>query len=183
MPHTLVTGPVSEPVDLSDAKLHLRVDSIDEDVLIEGYISAARLSIEAHAGLALLDQSWDLVLDSWPGPVVDFNMGPVTSIISVSVDGKTLSPETYNLAPGLNARLIRTDGATWPRPKSLAAGIVVRFACGFGASGSEVPRDIRHALLMTVAHWYENRELAPGTGDQLTPPARRLLAPYRKLRL
>ncbi len=183
MPHTLVTGPVSEPVDLADAKLHLRVDGIDEDVLIEGYISAARLSIEAYAGLALLDQSWDLVLDSWPGPVVDFNMGPITSILSVSVDGKALSPDTYNLAPGLNARLVRTEGAAWPRPKSLAAGIAVRFASGFGANGSDVPRDLRHALLMTVAHWYENRELAPDTSDQLTPPVRRLLAPYRKLRL
>ena len=79
--------------------------------------------------------------------------------------------------------MVRTDGATWPRPKSLAAGIVVRFASGFGPSGSDVPQDIRHAILMTVAHWYENREMALGTGDQLTPPVRRLLAPYRKLRL
>lgn len=183
MPHTLVTGPVSEPIDLADAKLHLRVDGIDEDVLIEGYISAARLSIEAYAGLALLDQTWELVLDVWPGPVVDFNMGPVTSVLSVTVDGKTLSSDTYNLAPGLNARLIRTDGSNWPRPKSAAAGIVVRFACGFGASSPDVPRDIRHAILMTLAHWYENRELMPGTGDQLTPSVRRLLSPYRRLRL
>ncbi len=183
MPHTLVTGPVSEPVDLADAKLHLRVDGIDEDGLIEGYISAARMSIEAYAGLALLDQTWDLVLDAWPGPVVDFNLGPVTSILSVSVDGSALDASSYNLAPGLNARLVRTDGATWPRPKSIAAGIVVRFVSGFGTNGSEVPQNIRHAILMTVAHWFEHRELAPGDGDQLTPPVRRLLAPYRKLRL
>lgn len=183
MPHSLVTGPLSEPVDLADAKLHLRVDGIDEDMLIEGYISAARLSIEAYAGLALLSQTWDLQLDAWPGPVVDLNMGPVTSILSVAVDGNSLNPDTYNLAPGLNARLVRTAGSTWPAPKSLAAGIAVRFTAGFGASGSDVPRDIRHAILMTVAHWYENRELVPGTGDQLTPSARRLLSPYRKLRL
>ncbi len=183
MPHTLVTGPVSEPVDLADAKLHLRVDGIDEDVLIEGYISAARLSIEAYAGLALVDQTWDLALDSWPGPVVDFNLGPVTSIVSISVDGSLIDPGSYNLAPGLNARLVRVGATSWPRPKSIAAGIVIRFTSGFGPSGSDVPRDIRHAILMTVAHWYENRELGADTGDQLTPPVRRLLAPYRKLRL
>lgn len=183
MPHTLVTGPVSEPVDLADAKLHLRVDSIDEDSLIEGYISAARMSVEAYAGLALLSQTWDLVLDAWPGPVIDFNLGPVTAIQKVTVDGIELDAASYNLAPGLNARLVRTKGATWPSPQSIAAGIVVRFESGFGATGNDVPQNIRHAILMTVAHWFENREAAPADGDQLTPPVRRLLAPYRKLRL
>ncbi len=183
MPHTLVTGPVSEPVDLADAKLHLRVDSLDEDSLIEGFISAARMSIEAYAGLALLNQTWDLILDAWPGPVIDFNLGPVTAIHKVSVDGIDLDASSYNLAPGLNARLVRTDGATWPSPQSTAAGIVVRFASGFGANGSDVPQNIRHAILMTVARWFENREPAPADGDQLTPAVRRLLAPYRKLRL
>eukprot|EP00435_Cladocopium_sp_Y103_P076951 s1_g690.t1 len=153
MPHTLVTGPVSEPVDLADAKLHLRVDGIDEDSLIEGYISAARMSIEAHAGLALLNQTWDLILDAWPGSVIDFNLGPVSAIQSVSIDGTDLDASSYNLAPGLHARLVRTNGATWPSPQSRAAGIVVRFVSGFGANGSDVPQNIRHAILMTVAHW------------------------------
>jgi uncharacterized phiE125 gp8 family phage protein len=183
MPHTLVTGPVSEPVDLADAKLHLRVDNIDEDILIEGLISAARVSIEAYAGLAMINQTWDMVLDGWPGPVVNLDMGPITSTVSVTVDETVLDPESYNLAPGLHARLVRTAGASWPEPTSPAAGIVIRLNAGFGASGSAVPRDLRHAILMTVAHWFETREPVSGGGDGLTPPVRALLAPYRKLRL
>ncbi len=191
MPHTLVTGPVSEPVDLADAKLHLRVDTIDEDVLIEGLISAARVSIEAYAGLALINQTWDMVLDAWPGPhgrgsqnpVVNLEMGPVTSIVSVTVEGTLLDAQNYNLAPGLHARLVRTAGASWPEPNAPAAGIIVRLNAGFGASSSTVPRDLRHAILMTVAHWFETREPVSGEGDGLTPTVRGLLAPYRKLRL
>lgn len=183
MPHTLVTGPVSEPVDLADAKLHLRVDGIDEDILIEGLISAARVSIEAYAGLALINQTWDMVLDTWPGAVVNLDMGPVTNTVSVAVDGTVLDPESYNLAPGLHARLVRTVGAGWPEPTAPAAGIVIRLDAGFGAGGSAVPRDLRHAILMTVAYWFEAREPMAADGDGLTPPVRALLAPYRKLRL
>ena len=55
---TLITGPATEPVDRVDAKLHLRISGIEEDILIDGLIAAARLSIEAHAGVALISQTW-----------------------------------------------------------------------------------------------------------------------------
>ena len=36
--------------------------------------------------------------------------------------------------------------------------IEVQFICGYGDSASNVPKMIRQAMLMMIAHWWENRE-------------------------
>jgi uncharacterized phiE125 gp8 family phage protein len=35
--------------------------------------------------------------------------------------------------------------------------VVVTWWAGYGATGSSVPASIRHAILMLVGYWYENR--------------------------
>ncbi|MEQ9144361.1 MAG: head-tail connector protein [Parvibaculaceae bacterium] len=181
---TLMTGPASEPVDLADMKLHLRVDTADEDALISGLIAAARLTVEAHASLALLTQSWRWTLDRWPGGALDLPLGPVVSVDQASVDGTLLSPDAYQLVPGGQARLLRADSTAWPAPSAAAGGIVIEFTAGFGLDGVAVPRDLRHAIMMLVAHWFENREPAAGFDEERLPRAvRALLAPYWRHRL
>ena len=129
---TLVTGPVSEPVDRADAKLHLRVDGTEEDTLIDGLIAAARLNIEAHAAVALIAQTWTWTLDTWPGLVVSLPLGPVTSIVSVAVDGTMLPADGYALVSGTHARLVPGASGKWTVPAALAGGIEITFEAGFG---------------------------------------------------
>ena len=59
--------PSAEPVTLTEVKAHLHVDQASEDDLLGGLIRAAREEVERTAGLALIEQSWRLVLDRWPG--------------------------------------------------------------------------------------------------------------------
>lgn len=63
---TEVTAPVVEPVTLAEAKLHSRVDTTADDDYITALIVAARRSIEDMTNLALVEQTWDWVLDAFP---------------------------------------------------------------------------------------------------------------------
>ncbi len=47
---------------------------------------------------------------------------------------------------------------TWPIPRPVVDSVNIRFVCGYGSDFSAVPENIKNAILMLVAHWYENRE-------------------------
>jgi len=177
---SLVTGPSAEPLDLLDAKLHLRVDGTDEDSLIEGLIAAARLSVEANVGLALIDQTWKWSPEKSGKTGGDSHyeipLGPVSSIVSVSVAGQTLPPSEYSFIAGLSASVTFSNAL-----KNSEIHIV--FVAGFGQEASDVPRDLRHAVAVLVAHWFENR-VPGGLGDMGLPGSvSTLLSSYRKVRL
>lgn len=61
----LVTAPTIEPVSLSEAKTHCRIDYDDDDTLIEGWISVAREYFEDRTGLTLHETVWELRLTEW----------------------------------------------------------------------------------------------------------------------
>lgn len=61
-----IAAPQREPVTLAEAKLHLRVDSGDEDLLIESLIKAARDYVERFTDLSLIATHWRYRLESFP---------------------------------------------------------------------------------------------------------------------
>lgn len=186
----LTSGPALEPVSVSEAKAHLRVDGSAEDVLINSLILTSRLHIEAALGLALITQSWTLVLDKWPKDgVVPLPMRPVQSVAEVRVladDGvpAVVPAASYILdGKGVPSRLVAK--AAWPAPGRKASGIEIDFTAGFGSLAADVPAPIRHGLLMLVAHWYEHRDpLEIGRPEANIPNAvSELLMPYRVPRI
>jgi uncharacterized phiE125 gp8 family phage protein len=187
----LTSGPAEEPITVSEAKAHLRLDGSAEDILVASLIVTSRLHIEAALGLALIIQGWRLTLDRWPeGGEVRFPLRPIRSITSVTVLDKAGTPavvpeEDYILdGEALRPRLIPRDGA-WPRPERPAKGIEIAFEAGLAEDAEGVPQPIRHALLLLVAHWYEHRDpLEIGSAGAAIPAAvSDLLKPYREVRL
>lgn len=186
-----ITAPLIEPVSLDDTKAHLRVDGTDEDALISSLILTSRLHIEAALGLALITQSWRLLLDRWPKEgEVRIPLRPLQSISEVRTynaagASEVLATERYMVDAAANPGRLVPVGPGWPLPGRAANGIEIGFIAGYGDTDGDVPAPIRQALLLLVAHWYEHRDpVEIGTAAAAIPAAvSRLLKPYRLARL
>ena len=65
MPLKLTAAATAAAVSLAEAKLHLRVDSTDDDTLIAALVAAATDAAEHLMGRAVMPQQWQLTLDSF----------------------------------------------------------------------------------------------------------------------
>jgi len=163
---TLVTAPTVEPVTVADIKSHLRIDTTDEDTLIEDYITAAREYCERYQNRAYITQTWNLTLNDFPdGDEIEIPLPPLQSITSIKYYGTddteyTLSTDDYMVDTDSEVgRVVLKYAKTWPsitlRP---ANAVVIQFVAGYGDADTDVPERIKQAIKLLVGHLYENRE-------------------------
>ncbi len=199
----LVTAPTEEPVTLVEAKLHLRVDFSDDDLLITALIAAARQAAETLTGRQLVTARWKYILDSFPGPslmgvpagktftlpghAILIPKAPVQSIVSVDYLDMNRTAQTMpsaNYATDLAcepARITPIFGQIWPINLPEIGAVSVTFDAGYGGAG-DVPEGIKSWIKLRVGSLYQNREevaaMARGKIDPL-PFIDGLLDPYR----
>lgn len=152
--------PLAEPVTLAELKVHLRIDAVDEDEMLEGLIRVARRHLEAVTGVALMTQGFRLLLDDWPrSSVIQLLKTPVQNIDAILVYDAEGAPENLDLSGMLldgGARPARLAITKRPRPTRPINGIEIEFTAGFG-SALEVPPELKRAILVHAAHLYEFR--------------------------
>ena len=159
-----------EPVSLAEAQAFLRVDSSDDATEIEAIIKVARQMVEDFTGRALLTQTWKFQDEEWPdadddeGPLVlPLNRSPLATVVSVKYypfDGgaqTTLDSSKYHVLTGpMPGQIVLKYGEFWPYLYSRPDAVEVEFTAG-AASAADVPPTLRHAVLLLIAHLYENR--------------------------
>jgi hypothetical protein len=67
---TLLYPPTSEPVSLTEAKLHCRVDGTQDDTRITSLIVAARTWCEKSLGKQMVQATWKQTMDHFPSAVM-----------------------------------------------------------------------------------------------------------------
>ena len=153
----IATAPAVEPVSLTTAKLHCRVDTTADDDLITALIVAARRHVEAVSRRALITQTWDYVLDDWPDTPFEIPLPPLQSITSITYvdedgDSGTVDSGDYIVD-------------SWPSDTLQdIAGVRVRFVAGYADAATDVPQHFIQAMLLLIGHWYENREAVATSG-------------------
>ncbi len=182
------TPSASECVTLAEAKIHLRVDVSDDDLLIASLITAARQDAEARMARTLVETIWEEHLDAFPacGQIRLLNP-PITSITHVKyfdTNGlqQTLSPSSYVLdAASEPGQLVRAYGQSWPATYSRPGAVQIRYLAGLPITDkAKVPEIIKAWIKLRLGTLYEHREeIALGTSVAEIPFADHLLNSHK----
>lgn len=175
----IAIAPASEPITLTEAKAHCRVDVSTDDTLIGALIQSAREWAEGFANLRIVAQTWDYTLDGFPA-CIDLPFGPVTSITHVKYYDTANALQTlasaaydYSLAAPV-VRILPAYGYTWPSTYERQGAVSIRFAAGY----TTVPERIKAAVKLHVEAHYDRD---PATSGKLLASAEALLWPLRTL--
>lgn len=164
----LVTAPSVEPVSLDEAKAHVRQDGSVDDALLSRLITSARYYVETETGRALITQTLEATFGQWPSaykmdddddysvitpsainvPYLEIVKLPFIAVTGITIDGDAWT--SYTTTKTVRGVRIKPVGAV------PSGEIVVTFTAGYGATGSLVPSDLSHAILMLVATLYDN---------------------------
>lgn len=168
----LIAAPEDWPITLEEAKAHLRVDTDDDNNLIEALIDAAVDYCDGPTGFlgrALIDQTWELVLDAFPAcdKEIKIPMPPLIEVVSIKYDDgagaeQTLDPSRYTVDSVSEPGWVLPVGS-WPSTFDGVNAVRVRFRCGYldqtaSPAAENVPAAIKAAIKLIIGNLYGNRE-------------------------
>lgn len=167
------TSPVpAAALPVAEFRAHLRLgagfsDDTTQDTLLEQYLRAALEMVEGRVARALFQRDYLLRLTRWRDDYAQrLPIAPVISVASVTLVTAAgvemvVAPSRYRLdGDGTRPRL---EAAGTALPTIPTGGRVeIAFAAGFGPVWTDIPADLRQAVLLLAAQYYEGRD---GTGD------------------
>ena len=183
-------SPVSASIPVLAFRQHLRLgsgfaDDGAQDAFLETCLRAAMAAVESRIGLALLSRRFLWSLTRWSDSEAQiFPVAPVTILESVTLKDRTGDPIAIDQAAYVlvkDGRRPKLRGISGYLPGFPTDGLAeVIFSGGYGNSWDTVPHDLRQAVFLLAAHYYEQRHAA----DETVPvTVLALLMPYRDIRL
>lgn len=158
MNHPKLTNAPAAIVELADVKKQLRAPFSDDDAYITSLITAAQYHVEGWQGWlgrCFMSQTWTQKFDEFQyiiqAPFPDL-ISAVVKYFDVNGDEQTIDAANYHV---LDHEICFKPIYSFPtleddRPNAIS------IAWTHGVS--TVPPDVKLAVKMLVAHWYENRE-------------------------
>ena len=178
---------------IAELKAHLRLGSgfADDDLqdgVLESFLRAAIAAVEGRTGKVLIERSLTYGVAAWRRPDGQvLPVAPVNAIESVTLvdrlgDEAQVAPSAYRLVPDTMRPSLRPVGNRLPSiPMGGRADI--RFLAGYGPEWADCPADLRQAVLLLAAHYYEYRDETALGGGCMPFGVSSLIARYRSLRL
>ncbi len=161
-----LTTPTKAKLPMSEFADHLRLGSGftndgSEDAVLEVCLRSAMAAIEARIGKALITRIFSWQITRWFK--TDNQVLPISPVVAITsltlVDragtGLVIPADKYWLDKDIQRSKLVSSGYSLP---SIAEGghATIVFEAGFGAWAS-VPADLKHAMLLQAASFYENR--------------------------
>lgn len=136
MRYKITTPATVDPISLTEAKLHLRVDHTSDDELIRNLIRAATVWCECYERRAYCVQTVTAKMDEWKDEMF-LPLSPLLQVDSIGyIDGdgdtQTLSTSIYtvdtNSEPG---RITLTYDQNWPVIRAVTDCITITYKVGY----------------------------------------------------
>jgi uncharacterized phiE125 gp8 family phage protein len=164
-----------------------RIASGISDGAVNELLDSAVAAVERELARSLLQTEWTLYIDGFPESG-EIHL-PIAPVISADVEyfdeeaGDYVATSSRLLATYEPARVTPPIGEEWPEPMDVPASVQVIFLAGYGATASNVPADLRRAVLMLASHFHENPQAVVVGSDartfELPMGVRDLIEPYR----
>ncbi len=168
----IVTAPAMEPVTLEEAKVFCRIDTDDDNTIVEGLISAVRAEAERYANCAFLTQT---LIAQWlrMNDYVILPRPPHQSISKVEVyDGRSWIEITRYDQRGLEQKRVYFNRSTFTLTSYVEESARITFVAGIADDMDHLSADkkaiIQHAIFDSVAYAYQSRG-EQQEGGLLTP--------------
>jgi len=151
------------PFTTDEIKLHLKVTTAADDALIAQIMLAATTAAEHYQRRTYITRERVYYLDAFPR-IIRPPYSPLVTVEKIEyydTNGtlQELAPANYrkdiDTEPG---RVTEAYNCTWPDTRAMTGAVIVTYTSGYGALSTNVPDDIRLAIKMMVAHFYEHRE-------------------------
>lgn len=162
----LLEAPAAAPVLLAEVKAQLRIEHPDDDLMIDRLIKTAVAYTDAKGALghAMITQKWGQWVNSVPPQYVRLAMGPLIEVTAVKyydIDGalQTDTLSNYEITgTDFTTQIGPKSGFNWPVTQDRADAIRIEYTAGYGVTSASVPETLRHAMMLLIGHWYDNRE-------------------------
>lgn len=162
----LIDAPAITPVTVAEVKEQLRVEHTDDDALITRLIAAAvaYTDVKGSLGHAMISQKWGQWVGANPSQSVRLILGPVIQVNAVKyydVDNVLQTDTLSNyevIGTSFSSYVSPASGFAWPVTAQRPDAIRMEYTIGYGGATTDVPETIRHALMLLIGHWYDNRE-------------------------
>ena len=182
----VVTAATENPITLTEAKTHLKVDTTADDTFITNLIKSATSSAQEYTNRFFIQTTIQQVGDKWED-ISNLFKSPVLSVTNIKYvdpDGtlQTLNTDIYFLDDvNKPARIGLKPNQSYPQIIDRLNAVQVNYIVGLAAGPDEVDEGIRQALLLTIGNWYQNRQaVVTGTiATELPMNAKFLLDQYK----
>jgi len=165
-----LTQPAAEPVSLSEAKQHCRVDTDSDDAYIGSLIAAAREWCEAYCDETFVHTRYKMTLDSFPTEI-ELPRPPMATagtatavVVTYTLEHQTtavLSTSEYRVDRDATPGVLRTNyNGSWPSHLLDYNAVTVTWWGGRDGDASSLPQRFKSAVLWLVGYWYERRMAA-----------------------
>lgn len=159
-----------EPITLAEAKAHLRVTSSADNTYIESLIKVAREKVEDDTGRAYVQADYEVLMTGFCSDGIKLPRSPIIEVAEIryrdpDAAWQEMDLDDVTIDGGVPAE-IHAD--TWPDTYKNGAVVGIEYRAGLEGTGTspdidisaKVPLKIKQAMLLIIAHLYDNRAAA-----------------------